>query len=119
MPFNDSLPPQGTNPWYTPLVVNFIGGLRTFVNSLETAITSGLQGKANATHTHAAADVTSGTLDVARIPALSISKTIDLQTALDAKLDGLNGATGLWIGTQAQYDAIGTKSPTIYYVVTG
>lgn len=37
------------------------------------------------THTHAAADITSGTLAVARIPALPISQTTNLQTTLDAK----------------------------------
>jgi hypothetical protein len=33
-------------------------------------------------------------------------------------LRACDGATDLWIGTQAQYDAIGTKSPTTVYAVT-
>jgi hypothetical protein len=33
-------------------------------------------------------------------------------------LVGLNGATGLWIGTQAQYDAISSKVSTVVYMVT-
>lgn len=37
-------------------------------------------------HTHAAGDITSGTLADARIPSLAISKTTGLQAALDAKL---------------------------------
>lgn len=33
-------------------------------------------------------------------------------------LQGLNGATGLWIGTQSQYDAIGSPVSTVVYVIT-
>lgn len=44
MPFSTELPPQGTSPWYTPFVVNFVGGLRDFVNNLETIV----NGKASA-----------------------------------------------------------------------
>ncbi|QIG57921.1 hypothetical protein SEA_PAULODIABOLI_236 [Microbacterium phage PauloDiaboli] len=33
------------------------------------------------------------------------------------KVTGLNGVTGLWKGTQAQYDGITTKDPNVYYVV--
>lgn len=40
---------------------------------------------APAAHTHAASDITSGTLADTRIPALAISKTAGLQDALDAK----------------------------------
>lgn len=38
-------------------------------------------------HTHVAADITSGVLATARIPALAISQTTGLQTALDAKFN--------------------------------
>lgn len=34
-----------------------------------------------------------------------------------SKVTGLNGVTGLWKGTKAQYDAIATKDPNVYYVV--
>lgn len=44
-------------------------------------------GAAPTVHTHAAADVTSGTFAAARIPSLAISKTSGLQAALDAKQD--------------------------------
>jgi len=37
MPFNDNLPAENTNPWYTPLVAAWTN-LKTFVNGLETAI---------------------------------------------------------------------------------
>jgi hypothetical protein len=30
----------------------------------------------------------------------------------------LNGLTGVWVGSQAQYDAIGTKVSTVAYLVT-
>lgn len=42
MPFATSLPPENTDPWYTPLV-NAWTALTNFVNGLETAIA----GKAN------------------------------------------------------------------------
>lgn len=38
-------------------------------------------------------------------------------TAVASKVTGLNGVTGLWKGTQAQYDGITTKDPNVYYVV--
>lgn len=38
-------------------------------------------------HTHAAGDVVSGVLDDSRVPALAISKTTGLQSALDAKFN--------------------------------
>lgn len=40
---------------------------------------------APATHTHAAADIASGTLADARIPSLAIGKVTGLQAALDGK----------------------------------
>lgn len=43
------------------------------------------------------------------------------QTALDAKLDDsqfLNGLTAVWIGTQAQYNAIGSPISTVIYATT-
>lgn len=38
MPYDATLPPENTDPWYTALITNWLGGLRTFVNGLETAI---------------------------------------------------------------------------------
>lgn len=48
-------------------------------------------------HTHAAADIVSGTLDDARIPSLAISKTTGLQSALDGKFDDPTGTTGQYL----------------------
>lgn len=42
--------------------------------------------KADATHTHSASDITSGTLNADRIPTLAISKVAGLQGALDGKV---------------------------------
>lgn len=42
----------------------------------QTELDNALTGKANATHTHSAADITSGVLDIARIPVLPSQKTI-------------------------------------------
>ena len=39
-------------------------------------------------------------------------------TALAGKVDGLHGISGLWGGTQAQYDAIGAPNPGIAYLIT-
>lgn len=39
-------------------------------------------------------------------------------TAPAGMVAGLNGVTGLWKGTQAQYDAIGVKDSNVVYVVT-
>lgn len=47
----------------------------------------------------------------------TIATVTGLQSAIDGKADALNGVTGLWKGTQAQYDAIGTKSDTVVYIV--
>lgn len=50
---------------------------------------------APATHTHAAADIDSGTLADARIPALAIAKTTGLEarlTAIEGRLDALEAA---------------------------
>lgn len=108
MPFNDNLPAENTDPWYSPLVTAW-NNLKTFVNGLETA----LSGKANTVHTHAAGDVTSGEFTQARIPnlnaskiatgtlaesvipSLAISKTTGLQDALDAKADAAATTTAL------------------------
>lgn len=112
MPFTDNLPAENTDPWYTPLV-NAWGNLKAFVNGLELA----LAGKADTSHTHAAGDIVSGELSVARVPSLPTSKITGLDAALSSKVAGLNGATGLWIGTQTEYDAITTPSATVAYII--
>jgi len=44
----------------------------------ETEVDTALSGKANSSHTHAAADVNSGTLDIARVPTGTTSTTVSL-----------------------------------------
>lgn len=62
-----------------------------------------------AAHTHAAGDIVSGTFDIARIPALAISQTTGLQTALDAKFAAPTGTTSQYLrgdGTVATFPSI-------------
>jgi len=71
-------------------IVAAIAEARSVVDAAEATIASLqglLDGKAESEHTHAAADITSGTLAAARIPALDISKVTGLQAALDGKAD--------------------------------
>lgn len=92
-------------------------------------------------HTHAAADVNSGTFDAARIPnlnaskinagtfadaripSLAISKTTGLQAALDAKVGSeQESGVGTLISniiqvTQAQYDGLTPQAGTFYAIV--
>lgn len=132
MPFNDNLPAENTDPWYAPLTTAWTN-LKAFVNGLETA----LGDKSDVGHTHAAADVTSGTFtqtripdlnasktttgvfDVARIPALPITGVTGLQAELDSKPEALNGLAAVWLGTQVEYDAIATKDPATLYFIQG
>lgn len=54
-------------------------------------------GAAAADHSHAAADTTSGTFTVARIPELSISKIANLETRLagiEGRIEALEGEAG-------------------------
>ncbi|PZU74149.1 MAG: hypothetical protein DI531_08225 [Brevundimonas sp.] len=50
-----------------------------------------LAGKASASHSHAAGDVTSGVFDVGRIPALAMEKITGLATALAGKAAAVHG----------------------------
>jgi len=94
-----------------------------------------LSGKAAASHSHGIADVTglqtaldgkqaSGSYAAAS-HTHSISDVTNLQTSLDAKVSsvttGITGAdqiTNMVSLTQAEYDAIPTKSATTFYVIT-
>lgn len=53
-----------------------------YVRTKEAAL---LDGKADASHAHTAGDITSGTLDPARVPVLPTAKVDGLQAALDGK----------------------------------
>lgn len=64
---------------------------------------------APAAHTHAAADIVSGTLALARLPSLPISQTTGLQTALDGKYPLPTGNTSQYLrgdGSVAAFPSI-------------
>lgn len=48
-------------------------------------------------HTHAAGDIVSGTIALARLPAFPISQTIGLQTALDGKFAAPTGSSSQYL----------------------
>ena len=66
--------------------------------------------KADADHTHTKGEVGLGNVDNTSDAAKPVS------TATQAALDGKEPAS--WTGTQAQYDALGTKDPNTTYYVT-
>jgi hypothetical protein len=57
-----------------------------------TGLQTALDGKASSSHTHAASDITSGTLDIARIPTGSSSSTVCIGN--DARLSDSRAPTG-------------------------
>lgn len=78
-------------------IVAAIAEARTVLDTVEAAVT----GKAESGHKHAAADITSGTLAAARIPALDIAKVTGLQAALDAKQASGSYATTAQVNAKA------------------
>lgn len=78
-----------------------------FVDDALNNLSSALTGKANATHTHSAADITSGTLDVARIPTGIPATSIGSGAISNTEFGYLDGVTS---GIQGQLDAL--KLPT-------
>lgn len=143
MPFNDNLPAENTDPWYGPLVTAW-GNLKTFVNGVETAAgnaasaAAAAQTTANGRATVASVTAAQSAADAAQTTAngrATVASVTAAQAAADAaqttangrattasvaaKVTGLNGATGLWIGTQEAYDAIATPTPTVAYFVVG
>ena len=86
MPFNDNLPAENTDPWYSPLVTAW-NNLKTFVNGLETALglkasqadlTAGLATKVNsATYTAGMAlkaDLVGGVVPTAQLPPIAVTE---------------------------------------------
>lgn len=69
------------------------------------------------------ADITLNKVDVG---LASVDNTSDVnkpistatQTALNGKVNALNGVAGLWLGTQAQYNAL-TPAANVVYVIQG
>lgn len=70
------------------------------------AVEAALGGKAADGHKHAAADVTSGTLADARIPALAMGKITGLQAALDGKQTSGSYATTAQVNSKADASAL-------------
>jgi hypothetical protein len=73
-------------------------------------------------HTHAAADIVSGTLALARLPALPISQTTGLQTALDGKFPTPTGTTAQYLrgdGSLAPFPALNAGTVTSITAGTG
>jgi hypothetical protein len=93
-------------------------GISLSTYATTSALTSGLAGKAASSHTHAAADVTSGIFDVARIPDLDAAKvttgTIDAArlpaTVFQAPIVATSNIASLDSGQQA---AIRAGSPVV------
>ena len=90
-------------------IVAAITEARGVIDAAEATIAS-LQGliddKADGGHKHAAADITSGTLDAARIPALAVGKITGLQDALDGKQASGNYATAAQVEAKADQAAL-------------
>lgn len=59
-----------------------------------------------------------GLSNVDNISAANMPVSSAQQTALNGKVNALNGVTGLWLGTQAQYNAL-TPVATVVYVIQG
>lgn len=90
-------------------IVAAIAEARTVVDAAQATIASLqglLDGKADDGHKHAAADVTSGTFDAARIPALPQSKVTGLTAALDGKQDTGDYATTAQVEAKADQTAL-------------
>lgn len=66
--------------------------------------------------TLAKADVGLGSVDNTADSAKPVSTAT--QTALNGKVSGLNGVTGLWKGTQAAYNAL-TPDDNVVYIIQG
>lgn len=86
---------------------------------VSTATQTALNGKANTSHTHAAGDISSGTLAIGRIPTGTSSTTVALGNHTHSGMVSSPDVTTIDVVTQAQYDAIGTKDPATLYVVIG
>ncbi len=89
------------------------------VKASTTDLTTGLAGKANTSHTHAAADLTSGTLDAARIPNLSATR-ITSDTLNIARIPiGTSGTTvALGSHLHSEYAALVHTHDDRYYTET-
>lgn len=60
-------------------------------------------------------------LDLAEYTGANLpqAKVASLSTDLANRVTNVQGVTGIWSGTQVAYNAIGTKTPTVLYLITG
>lgn len=79
MPFNDNLPPQGTNPYYAPLVAAW-AALKVFVNGLETSLAAKLNSSTYTTGMASKADLVNGVIPNSQIPPLAIGQPFPVST---------------------------------------
>lgn len=89
---------------------------------ISTATQTALDGKANVTHTHDAADITTGVFDVARIPVLPSQKTITSSGSIanlsaPQQADIVEGTTVTTTdGRRWVYTGIGSKTAEASYI---
>jgi hypothetical protein len=91
-----------------------------------TDLTNGLAGKSDTTHTHPPQDLTHDHNGVYQ-PVGDYATKTELSTGLAGKSDtththsdilaAVNTKWGMWTGTQAEYDALGTYNDNVLYVV--
>lgn len=107
MPINDTLPPENTDPWYSPLVTAWTN-LLAFVNGLETSVnnkvnsstyTAGLATKLDASQKGAASGVATlgsdSKLTSTQLPDLAVVDFLGT-TASQAAMLALTGQKGDW-----------------------
>lgn len=71
--------------------LNFAASVHRHAMTSIDGLPEALAGKASASHSHAAGDVTSGVFDVGRIPALAMEKITGLAAALSGKAAAVHG----------------------------
>lgn len=79
-----------------------------------TGLQTALDGKAT---TGAVTSAQSAADAAATAAATADGKAVAAQNTANAAVPAQHGVTGLWLGTQAEYDAIGSKVATVVYVV--
>lgn len=74
MPFNDNLPAENTDPWYTTFVTAW-NNLKTFVNGLETSLGNKVNSSTYTAGMALKADLVGGVVPTAQLPPLAINDT--------------------------------------------
>lgn len=111
-----------TSPTFTgvPVAPTATAGTNTTQVATTAFVTTGLAGKSDTGHVHAYSSLTG--IPSTFTPSAHSHVTSDvtgLDTALAGKVANASGQTiTLWKGTQAQYDAIGSKDANTLYAIT-